>query len=185
MSGHSKWSTIKRAKGATDVARGKTFSKLSRVITLAVKKGGTDPDLNPTLRTAVEKAHSYNMPKENIQRAIGAASSAQSLEEAVYEGYGPSGVAFMVKVLTDNRNRTLPEIRRIFELHSGKMGEAGSAAYLFADPENPNFTVPITDPDLAQKVLALANALDEQEDVQEVFSNFDIPDELLGATRGE
>ncbi len=85
----------------------------------------------------------------------------------------------MVKVLTDNRNRTLPEIRRIFELHSGKMGEAGSAAYLFADPENPNFTVPITDPDLAQKVLALANALDEQEDVQEVFSNFDIPSELL------
>ena len=179
MSGHSKWSTIKRAKGVTDVARGKTFSKLSRVITLAAKKGGTDPDLNPTLRTAVDKAHSYNMPKENIQRAIGAASSTLALEEAVYEGYGPSGVAFMVKVLTDNRNRTLPEIRRIFEMHGGKLGEAGSAAYVFTDPENPTFMVPVTDVGSAKQVLTLAESLDEHEDVQEVFSNFDIPEELL------
>ncbi len=181
MSGHSKWATIHRQKEIDDSKRGQAWTKVMHAVIVAIRAGGgiIDPNKNFKLRLAMDKGRSLNMPKENIQRAIGAASSAQSLEEAVYEGYGPSGVAFMVKVLTDNRNRTLPEIRRIFELHSGKMGEAGSAAYLFADPENPNFTVPITDPDLAQKVLALANALDEQEDVQEVFSNFDIPSELL------
>ena len=179
MSGHSKWSTIKRAKGAADVKRGKLFSKLAREISAAARKGTPDPDLNPTLRTAVEKARSYNMPKDNIERAIGAAASAPSLEEAVYEGYGPAGIAFMVKVLTDNRNRTLSEIRRVFDNHGGKIGDAGSAAYIFTDPDNPSFTIPVADPKEAQKVLALANELDEHDDVSEVFSNFDIPDELV------
>ncbi|HLD96233.1 MAG TPA: YebC/PmpR family DNA-binding transcriptional regulator [Patescibacteria group bacterium] len=179
MSGHSKWATIKRAKGVADVKRGKVFSKLAREISTAARRGGSDPDSNPTLRSAIEKAHSYNMPKENIERAAASASSAQALEEAVYEGYGPMGTAFMVRILTDNKNRTLPEIRRIFENHGGKMGEAGSAAYVFIDPENPTFTVPVSDPETAKKVLALAEALDEQDDVQDVYSNFDIPDELI------
>ncbi len=198
MSGHSKWATIKRAKQATDIKRGKIFSKLAREISVAARKGVADPNLNPVLRAAVEKARSYNMPKENIDRAIGAASTTAALEEAIYEGYGPAGVAFMVKVLTDNRNRTLGEIRRIFESHGGKLGEAGSAAYIFepvlksagspeggAPPPEPLFTVPVTDPEVARKVLALAEALDENDDVQEVFSNFDISDELLRVDRGE
>ena len=179
MSGHSKWATIKRAKGVADVKRGKIFSKLAKEISSAAKRGGSDPDSNPTLRAAIEKAHSYNMPKENIERATATASSAQALEESVYEGYGPMGTAFMVKVLTDNKNRTLSEIRRIFESHGGKLGEAGSAAYVFTDPDNPTFMVPVTDPDSARKVLNLAEALDDQDDAQEVYSNFDIPSELL------
>src|SRR3989304_2850681 len=131
MSGHSKWATIKRGKGGADVKRGKVFSKLAKEISTAARRGGSDPDSNPTLRSAIEKAHSYNMPKENIERAAAAASSAQALEEGVYEGYGPMGTAFMVKILTDNKNRTLSEVRRIFEDHGGKMGEAGSGAYIF------------------------------------------------------
>ncbi len=179
MSGHSKWATIKRGKQVEDIKRGKVFTKLARAISLAVRKGGGNSELNPSLRLAVEKAHSFNMPKENIERAIGAGSTAGMMEEAVYEGYGPSGVAFMVKVLTDNKNRTLSEIRRVFEIHGGKLGEAGSAAYVFVDPENPTFTIPITDPNLARKVLALAEALDDHDDVQEVYSNFDVSDELI------
>ncbi|MEX1061627.1 MAG: YebC/PmpR family DNA-binding transcriptional regulator [Patescibacteria group bacterium] len=179
MSGHSKWSTIKRAKGAADVKRGKLFSKLSREISMAARAGTPDPNLNPILRSAVEKARSFDMPKENIARAIGAASAAAALQEAVYEGYGPMGVAFMVKILTDNKNRTLSEIRRIFDNYGGKLGEAGSASYIFQDPENPSFTIPVTDPAESKKVLALADALDEQDDVTDVFSNFDIPDELV------
>src|SRR3972149_874730 len=180
MSGHSKWATIKRAKGVADVKRGKVFSKRSKESSTAARRGGSDPDSNPTLRAAIEKAHSYNMPKENIERAAAAAASAQALEEAVYEGYGPLAGAFMFKVLTDNKNRTISEIRRIFETHGGKMGEAGSAAYVFTDPDNPTFIVPVTDPEMAKKVLALAEALDDQDDVQDVYSNFDIPEELLG-----
>ncbi|GMR19361.1 MAG: hypothetical protein BMS9Abin34_497 [Patescibacteria group bacterium] len=179
MSGHSHWSTIKRQKQTEDEKRGKLFSKLSRAISTAARKGGSDPDLNPTLRTAIDKARSYNMPKDKIEKAVGAADSAQALEEAIYEGYGPSGVAFLVKVLTDNRNRTLAEVRRIFDTYGGKLGEAGSAAYIFIDLENPSFLVPLTDSGVAKKVLGLANALDEHEDVQEVYSNFDISDEHL------
>jgi len=178
MSGHSKWATIKRSKQAEDIKRGKVFTKLARAISLAVRKGGNSPELNPSLRLAVEKAHSYNMPKDNIERAIGAGNTAGAMEETVYEGYGPSGVAFMVEALTDNKNRTTSEIRRIFEMGGGKLGEAGSASYIFTNPENPTFTVPVTDPELAKKVLALVDALDEHDDVQEVYSNFDIPDDL-------
>src|SRR3972149_4924695 len=177
MSGHSKWATIKRAKGVADVKRGKVFSKLAKEISTAARRGGSDPNRNPTLRSAIEKAHSYNMPKENIERAAAAASSAQALEEGVYEGYGPMGTAFMVKILTDNKNRTLSEVRRIFENHGGKMGEAGSAAYIFepmlknaSSPEagvyipEPVFTVPITDPEMAKKVLDLVESLYHQAD---------------------
>lgn len=181
MSGHSKWANIKHQKQVEDIRRGKIFSKLARAISVAARQGGSDPNLNPTLRTAIEKARSYNMPKDKIERAIGAGQSVQSLEEAVYEGYGSLGVAFMVKVLTDNKNRTLSEIRKIFDKHGGKLGEAGSAAYIFTDPEKPSFAVPLTDPTNAKKVLSLADALDEHDDVQEVYSNFDIPDEMVKA----
>lgn len=180
MSGHSKWATIKRGKQVEDIKRGKVFTKLARAISLAVRGRGSDPALNPSLRAAIDKARSYNMPSTNIDRAIGAGGTAGALEEAVYEGYGPSGAAFLVKALTDNKNRTTSEIRRIFEEHGGSLGEAGSAAYVFAaDPENPTFSIPVDDPEKAKKVLDLASQLDEHSDVQEVFSNFDIPDELV------
>lgn len=183
MSGHSHWATIKRKKQAEDIKRGKIFSKLARAIAVAARQGGGDPEKNPTLRTAIDKARSYNMPKENIERAIERGTGGgggEGLVEATYEGYGPEGVAFMVKVLTDNKNRTLAEIRRIFENYGGRIGEAGSAAYIFtADPEKPTFTIPVTESEKAKKVLGLANALDEHDDVQDVYSNFDIPDELL------
>lgn len=183
MSGHSHWATIKRKKQAEDIKRGKIFSKLGRAISIAARQGGGDPEKNPTLRKAVDEARSYNMPKENIDRAIArgvGGGGGEGLVEATYEGYGPEGVAFMVKILTDNKNRTLAEIRRIFETYGGRIGEAGSAAYIFAaDPEKPTFTISITEPEKAKKVLSLANALDEHDDVQEVYSNFDIPDELL------
>jgi len=180
MSGHSKWATIKRGKAIEDIKRGKVFTKLTKVISLAVRKGGLDPNLNPSLRSAIDKARSYNMPSTNIDRAIGAGGGAGALEEVVYEGYGPSGVAFLVKAATDNKNRTTSEVRRIFEEHGGSLGEAGSAAYIFStDPENPTFTIPVGDPETAKKVLSLADALDEHDDIQEVFSNFDIPDEIV------
>jgi YebC/PmpR family DNA-binding regulatory protein len=197
MSGHSHWSTIKRKKGAEDVKRGKIFSKMGRAIAVAARQGGGDPDANPSLRTAIDKARSYNMPNDKIDAAIkrgtGGGEEA-NLVEATYEGYGPEGVAFMVKVLTDNKNRTLGEVRQIFEKGGGRVGEAGSVAYIFErkrenarspkaavylDPENPSFTIPVTDPDKAKKVLALANTLDEHDDVQDVYSNFDIPDKVL------
>jgi len=185
MSGHSHWSKIKRQKESQDIKRGKIFSKLSRDISIAAKKGSSDPDMNPVLRAALDKARSYNMPKDNIDRAIGAAESVANLQESVYEGYGPSGTAFMVKVVTDNKNRTLSEIRRIFRDHGGKLGEAGSAAYVFADPENPTFTVPVNDPKEAQRILDLANYLDEHDDVSDVYSNFDIPENLVHSENHE
>ena len=182
MSGHSHWSTIKRKKEAEDIKRGKIFSKLARAISVAARHGGGDPNSNPSLRIAIEKARSYNMPKDNIESAIkrgAGGGGGEELVEATYEGYGPDGVAFMVRVLTDNKNRTLSEIRRIFETHGGRVADAGSAAYIFTDPENPTFIIPVADLEKAKKVLGLANALDEHDDVQEVYSNFDIPDEVL------
>lgn len=183
MSGHSKWSTIKHQKAINDAKRGKLFTKLGRAITVAAGKGGSDPDSNASLRTAIEKAKQARMPKENIERAIKRSvggGEGSRLEEVTYEGYGPQGVAFLVKALTDNRNRTVAEIRRIFSMHGGSLGEAGSAAYVFgSDPENPQFTIPITDKSEAHKVLKLAEALDEHDDVQEVYSNFDVPEEMM------
>ena len=124
MSGHSKWSTIKHKKGAADAKRGKLFSKLSRAIMVAAKEGGPDPGSNLALQNAIEKARSYSMPKDNIERAIakgsGAGSEGAGFETIVYEGYGPEGVAVLVEALTDNRNRTASEVRHLFSssLHS-------------------------------------------------------------------
>jgi YebC/PmpR family DNA-binding regulatory protein len=135
MSGHSKWSSIKHKKGAADAKRGKLFTKLARAITVAARDGGGDPDGNPALATAVQKARDASMPKDNIQRAIdrgtGAGSDGAAIERIVYEGYGPGGAAVLVEALTDNRNRASAEIRFAFTKHGGSLGEPGSVAWIF------------------------------------------------------
>jgi len=135
MSGHSKWATIKHRKGATDAKRGKIFTRLIKEITIAAKGGGGDPDGNPRLRTAILAAKAENMPAENIKRAIQRGTGeleGLSYEEIVYEGYGPGGVAIMVQVLTDNKNRAVSEIRHAFMKNNGNLGETGSVGYLFS-----------------------------------------------------
>lgn len=134
MSGHNKWSTIKHKKGAADAKRGKVFTKLIKEISVAAKLGGGDPAANPRLRTAVDKAKGENMPKDNIERAIKKGTGGMEgviYEEIVYEGYGPGGVAVLVEVMTDNRNRTVSEVRSIFTKANGNMGEAGCVAWMF------------------------------------------------------
>ncbi|MBW7897308.1 putative transcriptional regulatory protein [Candidatus Brocadiaceae bacterium B188] len=134
MAGHSHWASIKHKKGAADAKKGKAFSKVARMITVAAKRGGGDPDMNPRLLLAISKARAVNMPKENIERAIqkgmGGGSGAE-LFECIYEGYGPHGIALMVEILTDNKNRTAPEIRKIFERFGGNMGESGCVSWMF------------------------------------------------------
>ncbi|MBC7229143.1 MAG: YebC/PmpR family DNA-binding transcriptional regulator [Actinobacteria bacterium] len=245
MSGHSKWSTIKHKKGAQDAKRGQLFSKLSRAIIVAAREGGGNPEMNIALANAIEKAKSYSMPKENIERAIKRGTgegSADSFEKIVYEGYGANGVAIMVDVMTDNRNRAAADIRRIFSRTGGSLGTSGSVAWMFEKKGNiivnkdtgidedllletaleagaedmvteddhweivtdaesfrgvlealkekgfepasaevtmlPKNTVKL-DKEAAKKVLRLVDALEEYEDVQEVYANFDIPDEIL------
>ena len=247
MSGHSKWSSIKHKKGAADAKRGKLFSKLSRAIIVAAKEGGPDPAGNLALQNAIEKARSYSMPKDNIERAIargsGADSDAAAFEQILYEGYGPSGIALMVEALTDNRNRTASEVRHLFAKHDGNLGATGAVAWLFerqgvilvpdtvdedeltlaaaeggADdvtldgssyqvsvaPESlsavreaieaaglpvesaeltmvPKTTVELDDENSAKKTLRLIDALEESDDVQEVYANFDIPERVMEA----
>ena len=248
MSGHSKWSSIKHKKGAADAKRGKLFSKLSRAIIVAAKEGGPDPTGNLALQNAIEKARSYSMPKDNIERAIargsGADSDAASFETVIYEGYGPSGVAVIVEALTDNRNRTASDVRHAFDKHDGNLGTSGAVVWLFerrgivlvladgvdedeltlaaaeggADdvsrdgssyeivsaPESlaevrravegagftvdsaeltmvPKTTVEVADESDAKKVLRLIDQLEENDDVQDVFANFDIPERVLEA----
>jgi YebC/PmpR family DNA-binding regulatory protein len=134
MSGHSHWATIKHKKGAIDAKRGKLFSKLSRAIIIAARHGGGDPEMNLKLRYAIDKARQVSMPKDNIERAIKRGTGEMEglhFEEITYEGYGPGGVAIMVDVLTDNRNRTNGEVRKIFERGGGKLGSAGNVGFLF------------------------------------------------------
>ncbi|HEX2909112.1 MAG TPA: YebC/PmpR family DNA-binding transcriptional regulator [Phototrophicaceae bacterium] len=135
MSGHNKWSTIKRKKGAEDAKRGKIFTRLARDITISAREGGSgDENSNPKLKIAVTKAKANNMPKENIERAIQRAmggGEGDTLEELTYEGYGPEGVAFMVDVMTDNKNRTLAEVKRVFTRGGGSMASAGSVGWQF------------------------------------------------------
>jgi len=247
MSGHSKWSTIKRKKGAEDAKRGKIFSRLTKEITVAARLGGGDPAGNPRLRAAIAAAKMENMPKDNITRAIkkGTGESGGSdYEEVIYEGYGPEGVALMVESLTDNKNRTVADIRHLFTKFGGSLGEPGCVAWMFdkkgvivfdqegldedalleaalecgaedlqptesqyevlTDPASfvevkealeargltpafaelqlrPQTTVPIGEEDRAQKVLRLVESLEDHDDVNNVFANFDIPDRLLEA----
>ena len=248
MSGHSKWSSIKHKKGAADAKRGKLFSKLSRALIVAAREGGGDPAANLALQNAIEKARSYSMPKENIERAIargsGADTDADSFEQVVYEGYGPSGVAILVEALTDNRNRTAADVRAAFAKHDGNLGGSGAVAWLFerrgvimvdadrADEDElmlaaaeggaddveldgssfsvtcapealtavreaieqagievdsaeltmvPKTTVSLDEEGAAKKTLRLIDALEESDDVQEVYANFDIPEQVMEA----
>ena len=251
MSGHSKWSTIKRKKGAADAKRGALFGKLSKAITAAAREGGGDPEMNPALALAVHKAKEGNMPNDNIQRAIdkgtGAGADAETIERITYEGYAPGGVAVLVEVLTDNRNRAASDVRYIFSKNGGKLGTSGSVAYLFerkgvilvpkdgvdedelielaleagaedVEPmesdyrvmtapedfvavrdslreagitfENAEITMqPQNSVDLdaatARQTLRLIDALEENDDVQEVHANFDISEEVMAVMVGE
>jgi YebC/PmpR family DNA-binding regulatory protein len=251
LSGHSKWSSIKHKKGAADAKRGKLFSKLSRAIIVAAKEGGGDPGGNLALQNAIEKAKSYSMPKDNIDRAIqkgtGEGADAAAFETVVYEGYGPEGIAVIVEALTDNRNRTAADVRHAFSKHGGSLGTTGSVAYLFerqgvvvvpaegvdedelmlaaaeggaddvsldgdvfqvvAAPDAlhavreaveaagfavdsadvamlPKTTVQVEDEATARKVMKLIDVLEDNDDVQEVYANFDIPEQVLEAVAG-
>jgi YebC/PmpR family DNA-binding regulatory protein len=244
MAGHSKWANIKHRKGRQDAVRGKLWSKISRAIIVAAKAGGGDPDSNLTLRYAMEEARDANMPKDTIKNAIKKGTgelASESYEEVTYEGYGPGGVAFMIPCLTDNRNRTAPEMRKIFEKGGGQLGGTNCVAYMFepkgtlvieatktdedtlmeialeagaddvvtegeffeitcdpsafgavkqalADKEIETVSAEIAmvaantvalDAEKARKAMALMEALEDQDDVQKVYSNFDIPDELM------
>jgi YebC/PmpR family DNA-binding regulatory protein len=248
VSGHSKWSSIKHKKGAADAKRGQLFSKLSRAIIVAAKEGGADPAANLALQNAIEKARSYSMPKDNIERAIakgaGSDAEASAFETVVYEGYGPDGVAVLVEALTDNRNRTASEVRHAFTKHGGNLGTTGAVAWQFerrgvvlvgadgtdedelvlvaadagADdverdassfvvtsaPEElkavrealeaggfaiesvelamvPKTTVAVVDESTARRIVRLVEGLEDTEDVQDVYANFDIPEEVLEA----
>jgi YebC/PmpR family DNA-binding regulatory protein len=134
MSGHSKWATIRRKKGALDAKRGKLFTKLIKELTIAAREGGGDPAGNPRLRLAIDNAKAANMPADNIERAIKKGTGeleGTTISELTYEGYGPGGIALLVEVATDNKNRTVAEVRHIFSRHSGNMGESGSVAWMF------------------------------------------------------
>ncbi len=248
MSGHSKWSSIKHKKGAADAKRGALFTKLSRAIIAAAKEGGPDPAGNLALQNAIEKARSYSMPKDNIERAIargsGADAEGSTFESVVYEGYGPEGVAVLVEALTDNRNRTASEVRHLFSKFGGNLGATGAVAWQFerrgvllvtaegvdedelvlaaaeggADdveldgstyqvtsaPDElrrvrealeaagftvesaelsmvPRSTVAIADESAARKVIRLVEGLEEADDVQDVYANFDISESVLEA----
>jgi len=250
MSGHSKWSTIKRKKGAADAKRGALFGKLSKAITVAAREGGGDPEMNPALGLAVQKAKEGNMPNDNIERAIdkgtGAGADAAALERITYEGYAPGGVAVLIEVVTDNRNRTASDVRYVFSKNGGKLGTSGSVSYLFERKgvvlvpkeeideeelmevaleagaedvevsesdyrvvtapedfatvreslkgagiafENAEITMqPQNSIDLdvstAKQTLRLIDALEENDDVQEVYANFDISDEVMAEVVG-
>ena len=200
MSGHSRWSQIKRKKGKTDVQRGKLFSKILREITVAARNGGGDPKGNLRLKAAIESAKAANMPADNIKRAIQKGTGelpGESYEEITYEGYGPGGVAVLVQVLTDNKNRTGPELRHTFEKNSGRMGTMGCVAWMFdrrgvvqVDAER------IKEDDLLEKALdagavdvkrvekafEITTAADEMEAVRSALEGQGVP--VLEADRG-
>ena len=245
MSGHSKWSQIKHKKGQTDAKRGKIFTKIVKEIAIAARLGGGDPDGNPRLRTAIEKAKEVNMPHDNIKKAIMKGTGelpGVTYEEFVYEGYGPSGVALMIEVLTDNKNRTLPEIRHMLAKSGGSLGETGCVSWMFDkkgyilvskskasedtvmsvaldagvedmknDPAEENYeiitapedlanvkdalekaTLPVEsaevsmlpknyvvlDEKAAEQMIRLMDVLEDHDDIQNVYANFDIPDEV-------
>jgi YebC/PmpR family DNA-binding regulatory protein len=168
VSGHSKWSSIKHKKGAADAKRGKLFSKLSRAIIVAAKEGGGDPSGNLSLQNAIEKAKSYSMPKDNIDRAIakgsGADADASAFETVVYEGYGPGGVAVIVDATTDNRPRTGAEVRNIFARFAGNLGSTGCVAFMFERLGVLEFDRANVDADKLMEAAIEANAKDIVED---------------------
>jgi YebC/PmpR family DNA-binding regulatory protein len=190
MSGHSKWAQIKRQKGANDAKRGQMFTKLAREITVAARQGGGDPETNFRLRLATQRARSMNMPQENITRAIaratGGADGAAQLEEVTYEGYGPGGVAIFVEALTDNRNRTVAEVRNVLTRNGGSLGENGSVAWIFEprgivlvnlDTNDADevtlqaIDAGATDVNLADKTLEIYTNLENLEDVRRTMED--------------
>ena len=180
MSGHSKWSTIKHKKAALDSKRGKVFGQISKMIRVAVKEGGSgDPSQNPSLRVALDKAKSANMPKTNIDRAIekglGKSGSGPSFDEVVYEGFGPAGVAFAIRTVTDNRNRTGSEIRMILEKSGGSLGGPGSVSYMLQlkpdGSSNVIVQLPVDDDKVREKVGKLRDSLESHDDVEQVAHN--------------
>lgn len=177
MSGHSHWSSIKHKKGTTDAKRGKIFSKLSHLISIAAKEKGPDPEANSKLRLAIEKAKEANMPKENIDRAIKRGSGqleGVNIEEIFYEVYGPSGIALIIEGITDNKNRTLAEIKHTLSRFNGKLAETGSVKYLFdkkGEEWEPKYPIEITDQKTKGQLEKLFEALDENDDIQEIYSN--------------
>jgi YebC/PmpR family DNA-binding regulatory protein len=182
MSGHSKWSSIKHKKAIVDSRRGAQFTKLARAVTVAAREGGGDPDSNAALENAVRKAKAASMPKENIERAIakgtGEGGDGDALETVVYEGYGPAGVALLVETVTDNRNRTGPDVRNLFTKHGGSLGEPGSVAYLFEKKgvilvdagAGEGGGTPITEDDLLVAVEAGAEDISEEDGVFEIVT---------------
>jgi len=249
VSGHSKWANIKHRKAKVDAQRGKLFTKLGRELIVAARLGGGDPEANPRLKLAIQRAREANMPMESIQRAIQRGTgeiAGESYEEVVYEGYGPGGVAILLNLTTDNRNRTASEIRHLFSKHGGSLGESGCVAWMFdsrglitvelgqgapeadeimlwaieagaedvnhneedntieivTEPGNleavkqalaekgvpiataevtmlPKSTVNVSDPEVARRLLRLLDVLEDHDDVQAVYANFDIPQSLL------
>lgn len=180
MSGHSKWSTIKHKKGIIDAKKGKVFSQISKAIRIAVKEGKSgDPDQNPTLRLAVEKARAANMPNQNVQRAIdrglGKSASGRVIQEIAYEGFGPQGVAFVIVAMTENTQRTSANLRNILSKAGGSLGGPGSVMYMFERAENGDYistmAMPVEDETLQQKVEDLMDLLREDEDVEDVYTS--------------
>ncbi len=177
MSGHSKWSTIKHKKASEDAKRSKAFSIVSKMIVVAVKEGGSgDANSNPRLRLALDKAREVNMPKQNVQKAIDKGlgkGGGDTVEEILYEGFGPNGVGFLVRVLTDNRNRSAAEIKSLFTKSGGSMGGPGSVAYMFErEGEGYKVTVPVpVDEHTRKAVNTLVELLGEHEDVEYVICN--------------
>jgi YebC/PmpR family DNA-binding regulatory protein len=178
MSGHSKWSTIKRKKGAADAKRGKMFTKLIKEITIAARENGGDPGANPRLRLAVDNAKAANMPADNIERAIKKATGeleGVTYTEITYEGYGPGGVAMLIEVATDNKNRSVAEVRHLFSKYNGSMGESGSVAWMF--DRKGIITLPIqnkTEDEIMNIVLeAGAEDLQTEEDYYEVQTDLE------------
>ncbi|MDP6570408.1 MAG: YebC/PmpR family DNA-binding transcriptional regulator [Candidatus Marinimicrobia bacterium] len=176
MSGHSKWSTIKRKKGAADAKRGAVFTQVSKDITLAAREGGGDPEMNPALRLAIKKAKAANMPSANIERAINKGTGnipGVKYENYVYEGYGPGGVAIMMEVMTDNKNRTVPDIRHIMTKNGGNLGESGCVNWMFE--KKGTITIPkegIDEDTVLEKSLELgADDFQVEEDVMIVTTN--------------
>jgi len=156
MAGHSKWANIQHRKKAVDAKRGKIFTQINRVLSVAAREGGGDPDSNPALRLAIEKANAVNMPKDNIERAIKKATGdleGVTYEELKYEGYAPGGVAVMVECLTDNRNRTVAEVRHAFTKYGGNLGTDGSVAYLFSKIGVLNFAPGTSEDDVMEAAL--------------------------------
>jgi YebC/PmpR family DNA-binding regulatory protein len=179
MSGHSKWAQIKRQKGVNDSKRGQIFTKLAREIMVAARQGGADAETNFRLRLAIQRARGVNMPQENIQRAIarasGAGEGAAQLEEITYEGYGPGGVAIFVEAVTDNRNRTVAEVRNIFTRNGGSLGENGSVAWIFDQRGVVTVNLDSQDPDEAtlQAIDAGATDVNQIDKTLEVYTDLE------------